>query len=323
MREPAIALSEVVLAKAAVNGDHGRGWAEALPDMLSDLQNMWTLQVGGQLTGATSAYVATATTESGRPAVVRIAVPSTDDFPRAVHTLDVAGGRGYVRLLDHDLLRRAMLLEPLGMPLNRTGYTPDRQLATVAGVLPQIWALPRDHRSRATRCWAGEPVDKAPGLIQPVAELWQQLDHPCPERVIRQAIDFAHELSEAFSPDRTVILHGDAATANLLQVTVPRAGAEAGFVFVDPSTFVGDPAYDLGVAMRDWCTELLAGDAPSLARRLCRGLAAAAGADEVAVWQWGYLERVSTGLYSESLGGDGRPHLLTADLLYNTGPSHL
>ena len=166
-------------------------------------------------------------------------------------------------------------------------------------------------------------VDKAASLLQPVAELWQHLDHPCPERVITQAVDFAHQLSQAFSPDRTVILHGDAATANLLEVTLPRSGAEAGFVFVDPSTFIGDPAYDLGVALRDWCTELLAGDAPSLARRWCRGLAAAAGAAEVAVWQWGYLERVSTGLYSESLGGNGRPDLLTADLLYNAGPRQM
>ncbi len=94
MREPAIVLSEVVLAKAAVNGDHGQRWAQALPDIVADLQDMWSLQIGEQLTGATSAYVATVTTESGQPAVIRIAVPSTDDFLRAVHTLDTAGGRG-------------------------------------------------------------------------------------------------------------------------------------------------------------------------------------------------------------------------------------
>ena len=136
-------------------------------------------------------------------------------------------------------------------------------------------------------------------------------------------MDFAHQRSQAFLPDRAVIVHGDAATANLLQVPVPRSGAEAGFVFVDPSTFIGDPAYDLGVALRDWCSALLAGDAPTLARRWCRGLAAAIGVDDVAVWQWGYLERVSTGLHAESLGSDGRPHLLTADLLYNSGPGDI
>lgn len=168
--------------------------------------------------------------------------------------------------------------------------------------------------------WAGDPVDKAADLHPSIAELWHELDHPCSERVVARALEFAERLSDGFAADRAGVLHGDAAVANLLQVPVPRPGAEAGFVFVDPSTFVGDPAYDLGVALRDWCAELLAGDAPALARGWCRTLAAACGADEVAVWQWGYVERVSTGLYVESLGGDGRPHLRTAEALWDAGP---
>ena len=133
---------------------------------------------------------------------LRVGIVGTGFAGEGQHTLDVAGGRGYVRLLDHDLPRRAMLLEPLGMPMNRTGYKPDRQLATVAAVLPQIWALPLDHRSHANQHWAGEPVDKAASLLEPVARLWHHLDRPCPERVIAQAIDFAHQRSQAFSPDR-------------------------------------------------------------------------------------------------------------------------
>ena len=92
---------------------------------------------------------------------LRVDIVGTGFAGEGQHTLDVAGGRGYVRLLDHDLPRRAMLLEPLGMPMNRTGYKPDRQLATVAAVLPQIWASPLDHHSHANQHWAGEPVDKA------------------------------------------------------------------------------------------------------------------------------------------------------------------
>ncbi len=163
-------------------------------------------------------------------------------------------------------------------------------------------------------------MDKAASLHQSIAQLWHELDQPCSERVITRALDYAQRLSRAFDPERALVVHGDAATANLLHVPVPREGAEGGFVFVDPSTFVGDPAYDLGVALRDWGTELLAGDAPTLARRWCQMLAAVSGADEVAVWQWAYLERVSTGLYIESLGGDGRLHLLSAEALCNTGP---
>jgi streptomycin 6-kinase len=33
------------------------------------------------------------------------------------------------------------------------------------------------------------------------------------------------------------------------------------------------------------------------------------GGDPDATWDWGFLERVSTGLYVASLGGDGGPHL--------------
>ncbi len=318
--DSAIILPDVVLAKAAVDGDRGRGWADALPDMVADLQAMWSLRVDEQLTGGTSAYVAMATTQSGGRAVIKIAVPATTDFPREVRTLELADGRGYVRLLAHDSSRRAMLLEPLGVPLNLTCQTPERQLATVAAVLPHVWSLPLNVDRQGQSCWAGTPVDKAASLEESIVELWQELDQPCPERVLIRAIDCAQKLSRSFAPDRAVVVHGDAATANLLRVPAPRSGADAGFVFVDPSTFVGDPAYDLGVALRDWGTELLAGDAARLARQWCKLLADGGGMDEVAVWQWGYLERVSTGLYAESLGGNGRLHLLTADLLCDVGP---
>lgn len=314
MPERSVVLSEVVLAKAAVDGDGGRGWAGALPGMVSDLEDMWSVRIGEQLEGGTSAFVARATRTSGERAVVKIAVPE-DEFPREVRTLDLADGRGYVRLLAHDVTRQAMLMEPLGLPMNRLGYPPARQLAILAAVVPQVWALPLNGSGDESHSWAGDPEDKAGGLHQLITELWHELDHPCSERVVARALEFAERLSDAFDADRAVVLHGDAATANLLQTPVFRPGAEAGFVFVDPSTFVGDRAYDPGVALRDWGPELLAGDAPALAREWCHLLASTSGVDEVAVWQWGYVERVSTGLYVQSLGGDGRPHLSSAEAL--------
>jgi streptomycin 6-kinase len=321
-----IHLSTVVLAKAAVDGDGGRRWAAALPGIVADLEAAWSVRIGTQLDGGTSAYVARAVTAAGDDAVVKIAVPAVG-FAREVHTLDRADGRGYVRLLAADLDHQAMLLEPLGVSMNRVGYEPERQLAIVAAVLPQVWALPLTDRTtdRPTdgEAWAGAPVDKAADLHRFIGELWEQLDFPCPEPVVARALEFAEDLSHRFAAEQSVVLHGDAATANLLQVPAPRPGAEAGFVFVDPSTFVGDPAYDLGVALRDWCAELLAGDAPALARHWCRRLADACHTDEAAVWRWAYLERVSTGLYVQSLGGDGRPHLMTAELLCDAGPDSI
>lgn len=74
-------------------------------------------------------------------------------------------------------------------------------------------------------------------------------------------------------------------------------------MFVDPDGFVGDPAYDLGVVLRGWGEHLLAADnGKAVAWRLCRLIADRADVDEQAVWEWGFLERVSTGLYAWSLG---------------------
>ena len=117
------------------------------------------------------------------------------------------------------------------------------------------------------------------------------------------------------------MVHGDPHPWNALQTLAPRVGAEAGFVFVDPVGFLADPAYDLGVVLRDWCTQLLAtGDmeaAAALAHRYCALLSAHTGVEETAIWEWGFLERVSSGLYCLELDIEewGRPFLQTAEML--------
>lgn len=65
------------------------------------------------------------------------------------------------------------------------------------------------------------------------------------------------------------------------------------------------------MALRDWSPQLLAGDTSSVARRYCTGL------DETAIWEWGFLDRVSTGLYILKFGaGDlARPFFVTAERL--------
>jgi streptomycin 6-kinase len=87
--------------------------------------------------------------------------------------------------------------------------------------------------------------------------------------------------------------------------------------FVDPDGFVADPAYDAGVVLRNWCPELLAGDPRAVAGRYCDVLGEASGLHPVAVREWGFLERVSTGLYLMRLGAHdlARPFLEAAERL--------
>jgi streptomycin 6-kinase len=68
--------------------------------------------------------------------------------------------------------------------------------------------------------------------------------------------------ARAWDPRRAVVVHGDPHVGNMLPVLGPRPGAVDGQVFIDPDGFLADPAYDLGVLVREWNEALLADPDP-------------------------------------------------------------
>jgi streptomycin 6-kinase len=307
-----VTVQPVVRMKAEALGAAGEEWLAGLADLVAELERRWSVIVGQPLVGGTAAYVARARTFDGLDVVLKLGIPDLQ-LSDEVGTILRARGQGYVRLLAHDGERGAMLLEALGPSMDKLGLAPETQLETLCHLLRQAWQVPPAVDGRFASA-----QDKASDLHQAVSGDWESLGVPCSEQVIAQALLFASRRAAAFDPDRCVVVHGDAAPPNALQVLAPRQGAETGFVFVDPDGFIGDPAYDLGVALRDWCPQLLAsGDAPALAHSYCRLLAEGSELDEQAIWEWGFLERVSTGLYVLSLGAHelGRPFIDTAEQL--------
>jgi streptomycin 6-kinase len=209
-----------------------------------------------------------------------------------------------------------MLLEALGPPMASLALAPEQQITLLCQMLRQAWQAPRPDGLVVT------PDDeKAGSLFRMVSRLWEELGRPCSERVVNEALRYGERRAAAFDLERCVVVHGDPHPWNALQALAPRVGAEAGFVFVDPVGFLADPAYDLGVVLRDWCTQLLAtGDAEAavaLAHRYCELLSVQTGVEETTIWEWGFLERVSSGLYCLELGIEelGRPFLQTAEML--------
>jgi streptomycin 6-kinase len=299
-------LPVLVHQKLAGLGEAGERWLAGLPDLIEEVRRQWSLTVGEPLAGGSAACVLRARTGDGRDAVLKLAIPG-EDFTGQARTLGAAEGRGYARLLACDLDRNAMLLEALGPAMDLAA---EPAIEALCQTLRQAWQVPRP---------AGLTVgeEKAGQLGRMVARLWESLGRPCSERVVEQALRFAEKRSLSYDLDSCVVVHGDPHPGNALRVLVPRAGAEAGFVFVDPDGFLCDPAYDLGVVLRDWCSQLLAAEPMPLARRYCRLLAAHSGIDETAIWEWGFLERVSTGLFILDLGAEelGRPFLDTAERL--------
>lgn len=299
-------------------GQRGEQWLAELPDVIAHLERAWLITVGQALAGGTGSYVALARTAESGDAILKIAIPEVG-FADELRVLERAQGHGYVRLLAYDREREAMLLEALGPPMASLALPPEQKIARLCQMLRQAWQASRPDGLVVT------PADEKAGqLARMVSRLWEDLGHPCSERVVNEALRYAERRAAAFDLERCVVVHGDPHPWNALQVLAPRVGAEAGFVFVDPVGFLADPAYDLGVVLRDWCEQLLAaaateptGAAAALARRYCALLSAQTGIEEAAIWEWGFLERVSSGLYCLELGIEelGRPFLQTAELL--------
>ncbi|KRF35151.1 aminoglycoside phosphotransferase family protein [Nocardioides sp. Soil805] len=300
-------LQPLTRAKLAGQGDAGAAWHRGLPDRLLALEDRWGVRMGGPLPGGSASYVCRATTPGGDERVVKVGVPGHDLVAEA-RVLRAAAGRGYALLHRHDPEHDAVLLEALGPALAQTPGRPERAIGLLADTLREAWRLPIDAVP------PGE--DKAVSLRALVTELDERLGRPTDSRVLRTALDHADALA-GHDPASAVVLHGDAHPGNALPVLSPREGAPAGYVFVDPDGFRGDPAYDAGVVLRDWCSHLTGPDARTRLEGWCDLVAERTGTDPGRVWAWAFLERVSTGLYVTSFGAErvGRPFLATAEHL--------
>lgn len=300
---------DAVLGKARALGPLGRHWLQGLPDLIGALEQEWGLAAGAALPGGSAAYVAAATTAEGAPAVLKLHLPGYDDVANEIRVLRIAAGCGYVRLLRSDEARGALLLERLSTPLSRLGFPIRVQLEIICATLEQAWIRTPEVASLPSG------AEKAEWLRTFIVELWQALDRPCSEQVIDRALTFSLIRAADFDPARAVLVHGDPHSANTLAPLAADASVTAGFKLVDPDGLFAERAYDLGILMRGWSAELLAGDALELGRERCAYLSRLTGEDPEAIWQWGFIERVATGLFLMQTGQarEGRDTLRVAE----------
>ena len=295
-------------------GAEGYRWIRRLPDLLAELSSEWDVIVGPPLPGGSEAFVAVATTAGGVDAVIKLEIPGDPSFgaPDRFETTAwiFASGRGeaYARLIRHDERRRALLLERLGPSLSASGLAVGAQIEILCGVLREAWKIP-----------AGVPLepgaDKARRLAAFIASTWEDLRMPCSERAVERALAFAAARAAAFDPAGSVVVHGDAHAGNALRALGDASVEKPRFKFIDPECFLAEPSYDLGISMRDWTGELLAGDAVEIGLRRCGLLARLSGLAPQPIWEWGFVERVSTGLLALKVGAEriGRDMLAVAD----------
>lgn len=300
----------LVRAKAESFGEPGLAWLDGLDDLIAEMEQQWSITVGQPISGGTSSYVAHARTADGQDAVLKLALPHFW-APHEIQRLEQAAGAGYARLLASDPDRNVMLMEALGPSISQLRWPPEQVIKTVCATLQQAWQV---ELSETVPAQTGS--SKAQDLAKLIDRAWIGLDRPCSKEVIETALRYAERRQAAYNEDQCVAVHGDPHSGNAMQVLSPRPGAESGFVYVDPEAFVAEPAYDLGIVLRDWTEEFLNGSTRSLVRHRCGLLAKHSGLDGDAIWEWGFLERVATGLYVLEFGASwGQRHLDVAERL--------
>jgi streptomycin 6-kinase len=286
-----LAIPAVVRNKAAAVG--APGWIDDLPGLVADIERDWSIRVGRPYQDATEAFVARATRSDGVPVVLKLLIPQPggadgavpgEAARREIAVLRLTGGEGCVRLLRADAARGALLLERLGRSLHELGLPMTRRHEILSATAAQVWRPAPDSDLPSG-------ADKGRWLAGFIVANWEELDHPCSERAVSHALACAARRVAAHDDERAVLVHGDVHEWNALQ-------AGGGFKLVDPDGLLAEAEYDMGIVMREDPVELMHGDP----RQRARWLARRTGLDATAIWEWGVVERVSTGLLGTRIG---------------------
>jgi streptomycin 6-kinase len=273
-------------------------WLDDLPGLLACLERDWSIAVGRPYADATEAFVAEVTLEDGTPAVLKLHVPRAGAAARhEITVLRLVHGDGCARLLRSDEARGALLLERLGRSLHELAVPMRQRHEILCSAAERAWRP-------APGCGLPTGAEKGRWLADFITTTWAELGRPCSERAVDYALACAARRVDAHDDERAVLVHGDVHQWNAL-------AAGGGFKLVDPDGLLAAAEYDLGVIMREDPLELLHGDA----RERARWLALRCGLDAAAIWEWGAVERVSTGLLCTKVGLQpvGREMLAAAD----------
>lgn len=275
-----------VISRAKSAGAVGEAWLASLDHMISELEEEWHISVGEALSGGTHAFAAHADGANGEEYVLKIDMPENlgGEFAREIAALKMADGTGYAKLHAYDLKRKACLLERLGKPINQLEYSVKEQLEIICNTLKKAWEI---SAAGAELSNGKESVEWFRAFI---GEMWEKLGHPCSEKVIDRAFSCLKSREDAINPSEFVLIHGDAHGGNTLKTL---SGNE--YKLIDPDGIFYEKAYDLGVLMREWREEYQ-NNPVQKGKERCKYLSELTGIEEQAIFEWGFLQCVSTGM---------------------------
>lgn len=260
-------------------------WLDELPVVVESLAQEWSLAIGATLRGGHAALVVEATLADGTAAVLKVGVPGTQrDLAFEATALRLADGDGCASLLRVDLDRDALLLERLGAALYDVVPDPATRHDMLCDVAVRFWRPV----GRGVDLPTG--ADKAREYSELLPRLWEETGRACSRATVEDALACMERRRRAHDDRDAVLVHGDVHDLNVLQAI------DGSFKLIDPVGLHAEPACDLGTIIR--CSPDAGDDLRARARRL----ATRSGVDAVAIWEWGTIHRVISGLYSRKIG---------------------
>ncbi|GAB3741886.1 aminoglycoside phosphotransferase family protein [Microlunatus parietis] len=280
--------------RRTVVADGNAAWLDELPGIVASLAREWSLTIGRSFAGGHVALVVEATRADGTAAVLKIGVPGQDLGPEAI-ALRLADGEGCAKLWAEDAGRQALLMERLGAPLYDLVADPASRHELLCDVAVRLWRPVDPDLDLPTGATLAEQY------AERLPRLWEQAGRPCSPATVADALNCLERRRLAHDDRSAVLVHGDVHELNALQA------ADGSYKLIDPTGLRAEPACDLGTIVR--CNPDLGDDLRARTERL----AARTGVDAAAIWDWGTIHRVVSGVYACSIGFQPFGELLLAE----------
>ena len=228
----------VVQMQIAANGDAGRAWLAALPRLIDELCERWSItDIGPAYEGGCVAYVAPVALANGAHAVLKLCLLD-DETEREADALALWEGNGAVQLLKCDRSRGAMLLECVE-PGTSLAQHPDRDdaIRIACSLLRRLWIeAPASHPFRLVTDFAQRCADTFPVRhIESGHTLFA-------ERTLARTVALCREFANVHGP--RVIANRDFHLGNVL------ASQREPWLAIDPKPLAGEPAFDAAHLVR-------------------------------------------------------------------------
>ncbi|MEU9165311.1 aminoglycoside phosphotransferase family protein [Streptomyces sp. NPDC048424] len=221
----------LVEAQLRFNADAGREFIAALPGRAARFLERWELRCTGPAMHGVTALVLPVERADGSAAVLKL-VALDEESAGEPAALRAWGGRGCVRLLEHDAETGTLLLERLDESRHLSALArrdARRAVGVVGELLAQLTAVPAPAGLRGLGEIAARMLEDVPRAVGLLAR----------ERERRLLRDCAAAVAEVAGEPGDRLLHWDLHYDNVL------AGGREPWLAIDPKPLAGDPGFDL------------------------------------------------------------------------------